>query len=254
MFCPKCGTQLPDDVKYCSKCGNSVGEDLSLKSKRANTHYSSQNTGITKKGIYILVILVAIILLIAVVKKVSSARKASKNVDNFGNSFNGDESNYNDDENQAAARGGASNYEDVVNEYFNAALDKDAERFINCHPVEMRSELENMYWEARGSDAFLSGLFSFLDRNEDLDYTYTIGGASKLPQSNIDDIESKYGFKIEEAYKVDADVYYQQHADYGFSSGTITRGKGDPETVIVGKVDGSWYIIGDVDTSIWEWR
>lgn len=41
MFCPKCGTEVPDDIKFCPKCGH----DLSNRTKTNQTVNSTVPTG-----------------------------------------------------------------------------------------------------------------------------------------------------------------------------------------------------------------
>lgn len=58
-YCPKCGTELTEDVKFCTKCGNQVAGEENVNNYTTDNvnHSCNNNVNITRREIAIAVIL-----------------------------------------------------------------------------------------------------------------------------------------------------------------------------------------------------
>ena len=71
MFCPKCGTQMPDDAKFCIKCGTKLTAGVAVQqSESAQTDAHQKKEEKTSPLITFLAIIVIIVFVIVLLKPI----------------------------------------------------------------------------------------------------------------------------------------------------------------------------------------
>ena len=75
MFCPKCGTRMPDDAEFCIKCGTKLPAGSAV--QQPNVAQTDTPKKAKKKKSKLPVILGAAILLIVVVIVIASSLEGS---------------------------------------------------------------------------------------------------------------------------------------------------------------------------------
>ena len=225
MFCPKCGEQIPEGAKFCKACGEKIAKKDTPVSAKQNV--SSEKGAINKKAVLFgaaaLIAVVAVVLIVIVIIKSSGSATAVTN----------------------AKKGGFASYEAVVDAYLTSAFNRDAEAVIHCFPEEMQPDIIKLYNDYRsGIYTTDSCWFSFINIYSENQYSYEINGPAELEQSEINELQTKYGIQVDEGYAVDTLVsvtVYENLPDIGISGYNTETPR---ISVKVGKIGKSWYLIG----------
>ncbi len=209
MFCPKCGTQLPDYAEFCKSCGNQIK--------------TRKTSGVKPK--YMIAGIIGIIVLVLLILLVKSCGSSS-------NSSSGEKGN---------KSGGNSDYVQAFDQYALSIINHDVEGYIRCFPSEMASGLETEYNQFRSSGGISQ--FAFVDSSPDFDYSYSVENIEQLSESEVTDLCNQYGLEIDEAYSATVKVKwsYDMSIEGVQMPGVASSYLDSP--VIVGKIGKGWYVI-----------
>ncbi len=238
MFCPKCGTQLPDGAEFCSACGNDLRKRNTTVSAKNKLSSKSDASRFNKRWAFAAVAIIILIIIIALIRSCGSG------------SSDGDISAGSSSESKANNNKGNGNTkcEMVLDKYGNAMLSKNVEAYIDCFPSEMSASLESEYKKYRGGE-LIKSQFAFVDdvdqyQDRHYDYSFSYSNVTQLPDGEIKRLRSKYSLDIDEACS--ADVKYS--CSYESMGGTATTSKN--KTVYIGKIGNSWYMLSGIDDYI----
>ncbi len=255
MFCPKCGSEIAEDIKFCPKCGEQIA-------KKAAAGKVQEKKVPWKGGLGKIILLAVIFIVILAAYKIISHN--GENAD--GVETNGGD--YSKTDKSKKKKRGFSSYEDAIDALFTAAYDKDVEGVINCFPEEMEShvkEIYNLYRASRAQPGFWSGdnlnnrnisacgFFAFENLNMDYEYWYVIKEAKELEQCDeinwfhkftIDELQTEFGITVDEAYMVEVESRSKHPIEIFGSPGTTgTIDEGTSAYFEVGKIGKKWYIL-----------
>lgn len=222
MFCPKCGTQLPDNAEFCKSCGNQIKSKKTSESPRVSSSFS----GISSvKPKYIIAGIIGIIVLIMFILLIKSCGSSS-------DSSSGE---------KGKKSGGNSSYEQTFDKYASSIINRDVEGYIKCFPSEMASGLEADYKQFRASGGISQ--FAFVNSSPDFDYSYSVENIEQLPADEVNDLRSPDGLEIEEAYSATVKVKWSYGMSIDGAQMPGTASSYIDSTVIVGKIGKGWYVI-----------
>lgn len=230
MFCPKCGTQLPDGAEFCSSCGSDLRKksaEAFPKNKQSKKELPDLDASkFNKRWTIIAAFIVVLIIIIALVKSCGSS------------STDGTSDKKGDSD------GGNSKVEKLLDEYSSAILKRDVEKYIKCFPSDMSESLKNEFKEYRGGDKTMHSQFAFVNDVEEyhgttFEYTLTYDNVTQLSQDEVSNLCAEYGLDISEACS--ANMRYAYSYQDPVAGGTVTRPR--ESSVIMGKIGNSWYML-----------
>ena len=224
MFCPNCGTQLPDNADFCPNCGNRIKKP----GIKLPGGISGSNTAIfqNKKIIAGAAAVVVIILAVIVLKSCSSDRAGATS---------------------DSRSGGMKSCEQVLDKYGKTIIDKDVEGYIGCFPSEMRSGLEGEYKYYREANGMANNQFNFLQMVQEVKpYTdYKIKSVNEMSENDLESLKEFYGLDISEACSGEVELIQEYNSFGGGTAQDIWTSH-----VTVGKIGKGWYLLSGFDKYI----
>ncbi len=222
MLCPKCGKELKDGVKFCSGCGSSVGTmPLILEEKRNAEEDVRRYRKIGMFAVGGFALLIVLLLRLAVV----SLRTPG--------------------------------FERPIRYFLEGIEDTDAKEMLKGMPEIYWSLQEEADWT---KEEWIEHVQEELEEKRDgirLRLSYEVTGKKKLDSERREFYEERmedYGLdetQITEAYELklritveSKDSYNAKDFEEDFSLGGTIRGNSVKLSVLVGKVDGQWGILG----------
>lgn len=212
MFCPKCGKELADGMKFCTACGYRIPEER-------NSAVSKNNTYKNKKLTAVIAAVAAVVMLVVVL--LGKSGKSSS--DSFG----------------------FDTCDAAVNSYVMAVINRDKEKFVSCFQSDQREHVEKeiIAWRKSLETDMpdLTSNYQFLLVPDYYEIKCTIGDMESLTEDELDHFSNNgYGYTVKEGYKVLINV--AQSKSDNVLGGTMTYGREDVP-LYVGKIGKKWYVL-----------
>ena len=216
MKCAKCGSENPDGTKFCGECGEPL---VSYERVDEKTSEKTEINVSVKKKRKKWKIVGAILVVLCIIGMIPTG----------------------------SSDGGADNYEDVVQAYYEARFSADAEEALAIVPDDVIAyALESGGYSSSDEDLFQNSIqeeYGYLLALYDEKYgegwttTYEIIGEKDIMGSKLAELQAAYdeiGLNVSEAKKVTIEVTFSRDNLLGMDNSTDI-----PIGVV--KIDGYWY-------------
>lgn len=264
MFCPKCGNELPEGVKFCAACGTQIIKEATEESTAAQQGSAEKRSTVKKPillGVIALVAILAIVLIIKAINKPSDLQETGKTETTAPKN----------------TKSGFDSYEDAIDALFTAAYNNDVEAVVNCFPKEMDFYVKKLYnsyrtacesggWSGELLNYGTGMFFAFEELNMDNEYYYEIEEVTEVEQAieqgivndpsrdisifTNDELQAEYGLTYDEAYIVTVSSMRKYNTEL-LDGGYVTDGT--RAWFEVAEIGNKWYVlrVDDICYSGW---